>query len=169
MILVCNKPPLCYYHYKKGKSAEYILRYKERSYKKLMKQKEAKKFALKKPRTATGEKELFRKIWYAEIEHPDVVDMGYYIRRASCVTNKPIPVEDPQVFFFSHILKKGTYPEGRLDPENIRLMTLEEHEKWEFQQHRLYNDKKWEPIFELKERLLNKYKNNGNKEFLDRS
>lgn len=33
--------------------------------------------------------------------------------------------------FFHHILPKSTYPQGMLDPENIILLSFEEHQKVE--------------------------------------
>lgn len=39
--------------------------------------------------------------------------------------------KEPLSIFFHHILPKGKYPQATLDPENIILLTFEEHQKVE--------------------------------------
>jgi hypothetical protein len=65
--------------------------------------------------------------------------------------------EDMQAHFFSHILPKSTYPAARMDPNNIILMTLEEHQLWENSKSALLGIEKWRSIFEKEKKLKSKY------------
>lgn len=152
VILARVHPPQCLFHYQKQKSIEYNERAKAKQ-----KSDPKKKKAWSYKREPTGELDLFRRIWDGEIPHADVRDVGTHIQRVSCVTGMVLP-EPMRVWFMSHILKKSKFEAGRLDPENIRLMTFEEHETWEYKQYKIKDDPKWKHVFELKERLLEKYK-----------
>lgn len=58
--------------------------------------------------------------------------------------------------YFSHILSKGAHPKHKLNPENILLKTVQEHNEWEFgDRERLRKESKWKKVFELQERLKN--------------
>lgn len=73
------------------------------------------KRSLKKP---TGEKEMFLEIWEERSHY--CVKCGKYLG------------EDPNVYFFSHIKSKGAFPELRLCKNNIELVCIECHQKYEF-------------------------------------
>lgn len=60
-------------------------------------------------------------------------------------------------WMFSHVLPKSTYPAGKCDPENIVLMTYDEHQTWEHRQSTVMFTTRWKWVFELKERLKAKY------------
>lgn len=87
-------------------------------------------------RKPTGERPLFIALW------------------AKCggkseVSGEPLHPPEHHLFHFqgSHLLPKGTYPDYRLDPRNLVMMTPDEHEHW----HRtprglLLADPKWAPI-----------------------
>lgn len=66
----------------------------------------------------TGELAFFMQIWD---ERP------HY-----CEISKEFLGDDFSVSFFSHVLTKGAYPEARLDPENILLVSNEIHHLIEF-------------------------------------
>lgn len=63
-------------------------------------------------------RDLFLKIWN-ERPHYSEVSFRYL-------------GEYPYAYFFSHILSRGSHPELAKVKENIMLMTLEEHQVWEF-------------------------------------
>jgi hypothetical protein len=97
------------------------------------------------------EKEFFLTIWQ-EREHYSEISNQYL-------------GEEPLAFFFSHLLPKSTFPEARLDKDNIVFMTLLEHQFWEFAPHQIENDPRWRAVFEKRDALrdryrLKKFKNN---------
>lgn len=104
----------------------------------------ARKKTTARKRKATGELELFKQIWE---ERPHVSEVS---GRALGPFN---------VSFFSHILNKGHYPEARLDKENILLKSTDEHRLWEFERYNLVHLKEWEHVFELRNKLKEKYAN----------
>jgi hypothetical protein len=53
--------------------------------------------------------------------------------------------------FFHHILSKGKVPQAKFDPENIVLVTLDEHSSVELDMY------KYEKINYIREKLLLKY------------
>ena len=65
--------------------------------------------------------------------------------------------QEPLAWMFSHILPKGMWPEGKLDPDNVVLMTLEEHQQWENGKSKVRGNHRWVEIFELEARLREKY------------
>lgn len=87
-------------------------------------------------RKVSGQRELFVQGW---------AKCG---GRSEVSGEKLLPPEHPQFHFQgSHLLPKGSYPDYKLDPRNIVMMTMEEHETW----HRepkglLLADPKWAPI-----------------------
>ena len=96
-----------------------------------------------------GQVKVFREIWN---ERP----------HESEVSGEPLPYNfGPGMFFvFSHVLSKGACPQLKLDKRYIILMTIEEHEEWEF---RGFNctEPKWEPVWELLEQarqICNQFK-----------
>jgi hypothetical protein len=89
------------------------------------------------------QRELFIRIWMTRPRRSQVSDV------------KLGP--DMCAWMFSHVLPKSTYPAGKVDEENIVLMTFDEHQKWEHHQSELLFTKRWKWVFELKEKLKNKY------------
>lgn len=108
------------------------------------KQFKARKPLKKKLKKATGEAELFKEIWNdLEVEE-----------RVSFVTGFSLPDQhEMRTYYFSHVLSKGSRPELRLVKENIVLMTLREHQQWEFEKHKIKNDPQWKKVFDLAEKL----------------
>lgn len=103
----------------------------------------------KKPRKKTGEAELFKKIW-EELE-PE--------QRVSFVTGFLLPdIHEMRTYYFSHVLSKGAYPELRTNRDNIVLMTLKEHQLWEFEKDKIKNNPMWEKVFLRRKELLEKLK-----------
>lgn len=93
----------------------------------------------------TGELGLFMQIWD---ERP------HY-----CEITKKFLGDDFSVSFFSHILTKGAYPEARLDPENILLVSNEMHHLIEFTDRRDERLVKF-GYQDLVDKLKQKYGNN---------
>ena len=104
----------------------------------------------------TGEKKMFQEIWKTR-EH------------ISFLSRKGLNVYDGTKFWYScfaHVLPKGKYPKLKINPENIVLLTPEEHrlldqgtedQRKKYQQENYYAD--WDKIFKLKDKLKLKYKN----------
>ena len=93
----------------------------------------------------TGELEIFIQIWEGR---PHV----------SFLTGKPLGVFN--VCFFAHVLPKGTYPDMRLNPDNIILISATEHsllDQGTEKQRNEYAQKNqpcdWSKIYELKDSL----------------
>lgn len=60
--------------------------------------------------------------------------------------------------YCSHILTKGAYGRMRRVKENIKLVTPEEHQEWEFgDREKLREDQKWEWVFKKEEELKQRY------------
>lgn len=92
----------------------------------------------------SGEGALFKQIW--DDHEPE--------ERVSFVTKLPLPDQhEMRTYYFSHILTKGSYPELRLNRDNIQFMTLKEHHDWEFAKDSIKDDPKWSHVFELAEKL----------------
>ena len=64
---------------------------------------------------------------------------------------------EPLAHYFSHVLPKSTYPKGKFDKDNILLMTFTEHTLWEHNKSKIEGDPMWAPVFEIAERLSEKY------------
>lgn len=60
-----------------------------------------------KARKATGERELFAEVWAARPHRCELCGA---------------PIREAAPWCFAHIKPKGTFPELRLDPSNIRLV-----------------------------------------------
>lgn len=83
-----------------------------------------KRTPFKKTFKATGEMELFKKIWEA-MPHPKMSDLD----------DSPLPFkpgEDGFASQFSHLLPKGAYPKQRLMAENIMVVTPSQHDEWSY-------------------------------------
>ena len=100
-----------------------------------------KKGLKKKPRKATGEKEVFLEIWS---ERPHISE----------ISGEPLG-EEPNVWFFMHILSKKAYPRFRLYKKNIILGTADEHYSYDSGGNKpIETDKEvegWNKLFEKKE------------------
>lgn len=102
----------------------------------------------------TGEKELFDDIWEDRVHK-------------SFISGKPLDQyhgTDFYVNMFAHVLAKGKYPKFRLEPENIVLLTPEEHtlldhgtiaQRKKYSEENLWVD--WDKLFEHREYLKEKY------------
>lgn len=90
----------------------------------------------------TGELELFRQIWET---------------RPHCSEVSGKPLGSFNVSYFSHILAKGRCKAARLDPDNIVLKTIEEHNTWEHARHTLKDNPKWRWVFERLQHMKQKY------------
>lgn len=108
--LAKKRPPLCGYHYsieQRKKSAE-----KNKDKPKKV-QKQLKRTAIVYKRKASGEGEMFLKIW-SERKHI-----------CSCCDKKL--GDELNVSYMSHLLSKGAYPSLRLDERNIMIKCTECH------------------------------------------
>ena len=93
----------------------------------------------KEKKNRTAQKDLFLKIWN---ERPHYSELsGKYLG------------EEPNSWFFAHILSKGAAPNLKYDPRNIMLVTKEEH--WELDQntHKAKENPLYAPYFERAEQL----------------
>lgn len=95
------------------------------------------KFKFKK---AMGELAFFKDEW-GKREHISEVS-GTYLG------------ENMDIRFMSHLLTKGAFPAFRLNPDNLCLMTIEEHQEWEFKSR---ENKKWDKIKERCQILKQQY------------
>lgn len=98
-------------------------------------------------RKPTGEIKVFRRI---------AIERGMF----SEVSGEPIQQLRPENF--AHILPKAEnkYPEAKLDPENIMIMTREEHYKWDNDRKSIEHIPIWQKVFKREAELLIKYKKN---------
>jgi len=105
-----------------------------------------KKGGITKKKKTTGELKLFREL----LSHRPF---------CSFITGKPIN-EIPKPWNFLHVLPKGQnkYPKFKLNPKNIVLGTLEEHEAWDHNRASIKDNPLWKKMFELEQELLTEYK-----------
>ncbi len=95
---------------------------------------------------ATGQKEVFEKIWKTR-------------KHVSFISNKKLG-DDAYSWFFAHVLSKAQnqYPEFMLNPDNIVLLTQEEHDIWDkHPRSEIIDNPLWKPMFELEARLKEEY------------
>ena len=111
-----------------------------------------KRTAIKKKFNATGEKDIFESVLDSI---PDTEETKCFVcgKRIAIVTHHN----------FAHILAKGRYPKFRLNPDNIRIMCYNYqgsgcHSKLDFYPKSELTDPMWDKVWELKERLINEYK-----------
>ena len=57
------------------------------------------------------------------------------------------------VAYFAHILPKGTYPDMKLDKDNIMLLTFDEHYTVDHETHKAKIDPMYKPFFDKFDRL----------------
>jgi hypothetical protein len=93
-----------------------------------------KKSTFTKKRKATGEKEVFRRIWDAADGNAKCLTCGVHISEGRAIN-------------FSHLLPKGKYPEYRLDERNIVLQCDRCHMKWHNYGNEMREVKRWSTFF----------------------
>lgn len=89
------------------------------------------------------QKELFLYLWKKYSHYSDI--NGEYLGTY------------PMSYFFSHILGKDTHPAFKCYAPNILFMTWDQHQLWEYYQHKIRNDPEWEFVFLLEEHLKSVY------------
>jgi len=142
--LAKRRPPLCGYHYageQRKKSAE-----KNKDKPKKV-QKPLKRTALTYKREPTGELPLMQSMWDNMKEHK------------SFVSGEKIHVFN--VRNFAHVLPKAQnrYPKFKLYPDNIVLLTYEEHFLWDNgSREDLRKLPEWDKMFKLEAELIEEYK-----------
>lgn len=93
---------------------------------------------LLKRRRSTGERDLFVQLWTrcggkSEVSGTTLLSPEHHRFHAQG----------------SHLLPKGAYPDYRLDPRNVVMITIREHEEWHStSKAQLLKDPRWEPIVE---------------------
>jgi hypothetical protein len=85
-------------------------------------------------RKATGEKEVFRRIWEATDGSAKCLTCGVHISEGRAIN-------------FSHLLPKGKYPEYRLDKRNIVLQCGRCHMNWHNYGNEMREVKRWSTFF----------------------
>jgi hypothetical protein len=92
----------------------------------------------------TGEKEVFEKIWKTRKAFSQI--LGQFLGEYN-------------VSYFAHVLPKAQnkYPEYKLNPQNIVLMTLQEHHNWDNARHKCTGTE-WKWVYELEASLKEQYK-----------
>jgi hypothetical protein len=92
-----------------------------------------------------------------------VFDRIWNTREHKCeVCDTPIVRKNKSVGMFSHVLSKGSYPELRLDEENILLKgdglydNCDCHHEWEHRTADMRNIERWRPVFLLQDALKRK-------------
>jgi hypothetical protein len=97
----------------------------------------------KKQKPKKEQKDMFLQIW-EEREHISELS-GEYLG------------EEPNVWYFAHILGKGAYPQAKHDKENIMLVTQKEH--WELDQntHKAKANSLYKPFFDKQQELKERY------------
>lgn len=91
-----------------------------------------------------NQKDLFFEIW-SEREHVSELS-GKYLG------------EEPNAFFFAHILSKGAYPELKFCKENIMLVTQDEHWQLDQNTHLAKEDELYNLFFDKAEKLKERCK-----------
>ena len=90
-----------------------------------------------------NQKEMFFHIWESRPHKSEV--SGTYLG------------EEAKAHYFAHILSKGAYPSYKLDPDNIVLLTMQEHHDFDAGIKDLKNDPKWKWVLEKTDKLIAKY------------
>lgn len=95
--------------------------------------------------TQPNQKDLFLEIW-AERDHISELS-GQYLG------------DEPNAFFFAHILGKGAYPKLKFSKENIMLVTQDEHWQLDQNTHLSKLNELYKPFFDRAEMLKEKLHN----------
>lgn len=91
-----------------------------------------------------SQKEMFFHIWDTRPHRSEV--SGIYLG------------EIPRAHYFAHILSKGAYPGFKFNPDNIVLLTMEEHTLYDCGDlEKLRQDKNWKQLFKKREKLKQLY------------
>lgn len=98
--------------------------------------------SLKSKRKPTGEANLFMELWrqrggVSEVSGRKLLPVGHKFWHSQ----------------FAHVVSKGARPDLRLRPDNILLMTFDEHFKWDNQRHKLKGLPEWDFVFAKYEEL----------------
>jgi hypothetical protein len=104
-----------------------------------------------KVRKATGEKDIFEVVLENNGDEP--VHCFVCGKRLTFLTHHN----------YAHVLRKGTYPKFRLNPNNIRIMCYNIdgtgcHTKFDFHPRSELKGPGWEKLFELEELLKQEYR-----------
>ena len=87
-------------------------------------------------RKPTGERGLFIELWGKCLGKSEVSDLPL------------LPPEHPMFHYQgSHLLNKNTYPDYRLDPRNIVMVTVDEHSYWTNEPGRCMIDTRWDKVW----------------------
>lgn len=89
--------------------------------------------------TQPNQKDLFLEIW-EERDHKSELS-GEFLG------------DEPNAFFFAHILGKGAYPQLKFSKENIMLVTHDEHWQLDQNTHLAKLDDLYKPFFDKAEKL----------------
>lgn len=73
--------------------------------------------------------------------------------------------EEPNYTYFAHILGKGSYPRFRHNPNNVMLMTFEEHYEFDHNTHKAKNNPMFDKVFEKQRQLKIEYNRNSTEKF----
>lgn len=90
-----------------------------------------------------GQVDMFLQIW-KEREHKSELS-GQYLG------------DEMNAWFFAHILGKGAFPQAKYDPDNIMLVTQDEHWQLDQNTHLVKTDSLYAPFFKKQEILKQKY------------
>ena len=64
---------------------------------------------------------------------------------------------EPNSWYFAHVIGKGAYPAFRCKPENIVFMTQKEHFKYDHETDKAKQDPLFDWVFERAEQLKQEY------------
>lgn len=112
--------------------------------------KQAPRSTLSTTRKTTGERELMVQLWAQQ--------------KGKCaVTGEALLPPEHTMFHAqgSHLLPKGTYPEDRLNPMNMVMITVERHNEWHATGDKaqlVKKDRRWKPVVDLYDMLLERAK-----------
>lgn len=141
--LAKRRPPLCVYHYAIAQKKKYAEKNKDKP-KKVY---QLKRTQLTYKRKPTGELELMKSMWDNMKEHKSFIS--------------GTKINEFNVRNFAHVLPKAQnrYPKFKLHPDNIVLLTYEEHFLWD---NGVREDLKklpeWDKMFKLEAELIDEYK-----------
>jgi hypothetical protein len=112
--------------------------------------KQAPRSTLSPTRKVTGERELMVQLWAKQ--------------KGKCAVTGDTLLPPEHTMFHaqgSHLLPKGTYPEDRLNPMNMVMITVEKHNEWHAagdKSRLVASDKRWKPVVDLYDMLLERAK-----------
>lgn len=89
---------------------------------------------------------FFDEIW-AERPHVSEIDGVYLLPKSHKLWH----------WQFSHLLPHGLYKKMKFNKRNIVLKTVQQHQDWQFAQHKLKDKKEWKWVFNRCEELKAEY------------